>query len=81
MFILLRAINYVKNNFNEDLDEELAKKVNKDGQKTIYQAKLDRMIEIHTNDEELTDFQRHMLFSAPLIELLRVRKICYENMV
>lgn len=67
----------MKHNYIEDIDFDEEKK-SKDGDKpsssqgSIFQSKLNHMIALHANDEDLTDFQRHMLFSAQLIELLRV---------
>ncbi len=70
MFILLKAIYYIKHNNTDDGEEIEAK--NKIDQSDVFQSKLARLLDIHANDEDMTDFQRHMLYSAPLIELLRV---------
>jgi len=79
VFLLLKAIHFIKHNITEDVEEiETKKNVNSQGE-DIFQVKLARLIDIHANDEEMTDFQRHMLFSAPLIELLRVRFYTFKN--
>ena len=65
----------MKHNMTDDVEEIETKKSINNQSEDVFQAKLGRLIEIHANDEEMTDFQRHMLFSAPLIELLRVQKI------
>jgi len=74
VFVLLRAIHYGKHNATDEFEEghgsQKALSQNQI-QDSVFQTKLVRMLEIHLNDEDLTDFQRHMLFSAPLIELLR----------
>ncbi len=75
VFVLLRAIHYGKHNSTDEYEEGHGsqKAVSQNQiQDSVFQTKLVRMLEVHMNDEDLTDFQRHMLFSAPLIELLRV---------
>jgi hypothetical protein len=61
IFILLKAIKFTEEQEEEQKENE-----------AVFENGLSKMISIHANDEAMTDFQRYMLFSTSLIELLRV---------